>query len=324
MLAGRLLTEVLSSLKTSHSGDRVVMQLETKRNYVDLFSLAAKAVTAARQQAPIVESENNLRQLALAMHNYHDTYLALPSHANYGRKDDAKGAAKPLLSWRVHLLPFVERVDLYEQFRFDEPWDSDHNKKLIAKMPSIYRSPGLELGEGKTCYVVPVGADTKYGTMFPPGATTANTGRVAKGQHGFSTIIDGTANTLMILEVPPQKAVTWTRPDDWEVDVKDAKKGLFVLCAGFLLAALGDGSVHRITERASAEAVRRLLGVRDGEFVEIEEVILNYGSGHDHGRSIRKASKSAAPKAVDKVPFGAPESRAEPAKERAVPPPRKE
>src|SRR5205814_6093315 len=71
-----------------------------------------------------MRSANNLKQLMLAMHNYHDVYGRFP--ADIRDKD-----GKPLLSWRVHILPFIEQVNLYKQFRLDEPWDSEHNKKLI-------------------------------------------------------------------------------------------------------------------------------------------------------------------------------------------------
>ncbi len=332
-IAGRVLTEVLSGIKTSRTDDRVVMQLETKGNHAELLALAAKAVAAARQEGPIVQSTNNLRQLALGMHNFHDTFNALPSHANYPEARDKEGKeARPLLSWRVHILPFIEGSDLYRQFRFDEPWDSDHNKKLIAKMPAVFKSPGLDLAEGKTCYLVPVGNDPRYGTMFPTGPTFANRGATARGLS-LGAITDGTSNTVMILEAPPEKAVTWTKPDDWEVNVKDAKKGLFGARKGFLLAAFGDASAQRVSEKASAEAVLRLLGRADGEVVDFEGVILGRRSFHDHGGPVPAATKSidvkSAPgKSAKKPVFDEEPSKAEPPKdfpkESAVPPVRKE
>ena len=50
---------------------------------------------------------------------------------------------KALLSWRVALLPFLEENELYKQFHLDEAWDSDHNKKLLAKMPRVFAPPGF-------------------------------------------------------------------------------------------------------------------------------------------------------------------------------------
>ena len=77
-------------------------------------------------------SAGNLKQIALAFHNFHSTYGALPGVAIV----DAKG--KALLSWRVAILPFIEEDALYRQFHLDEPWDSKHNKKLLARMPKLY------------------------------------------------------------------------------------------------------------------------------------------------------------------------------------------
>jgi hypothetical protein len=78
------------------------------------------------------KSENNLKQLALAMHNYHDVNGRFPPAASRGADD------KPLLSWRVMILPYLEQEALYKEFNMDEPWDSEQNKKLLAKMPDIY------------------------------------------------------------------------------------------------------------------------------------------------------------------------------------------
>ncbi len=89
-------------------------------------------VRKVRGAASRTQSQNNLKQIGLAMHNYHATNNMLPPHATYDKN------GKPLLSWRVFILPYIEQQDLYKQFHLDEPWDSEHNKKLLAKMPVIY------------------------------------------------------------------------------------------------------------------------------------------------------------------------------------------
>ena len=91
------------------------------------------------------------------MRNYHDANKHFPAAAI--RSKDGK----PLLSWRVALLPMMEHEKLYDQFHLDEPWDSEHNKKLIDKMPAMYRSPKSRLkAPGMTNYVVPVGPGTVF------------------------------------------------------------------------------------------------------------------------------------------------------------------
>ena len=93
------------------------------------------AVQSSREAARRAQCVNNLKQIALAMHNYHSANNAFPQT----RDLDEKG--KPLLSWRVAILPYIEQQELYNKFKLDEPWDSPHNKALLKEMPPIYRCP---------------------------------------------------------------------------------------------------------------------------------------------------------------------------------------
>ena len=103
---------------------------------------AEQVEDAARQQ-----SINNLKHLSLAMHNCMDSYGQFPPAALYSKD------GKPLLSWRVLLLPYLDQRELYEQFKLDEPWDGPTNKKLVAKMPAIYSAiPGKAKETQDTVY----------------------------------------------------------------------------------------------------------------------------------------------------------------------------
>src|SRR5262249_49383960 len=95
-------------------------------------AVAKKAQDRLQQRAQQLTSSNNMKQLGLAMHIYHDANKHPPAHAIYSKD------GKPLLSWRVAVLPYIEQNELYQQFKFDEPWDSAHNKKLLEKMPQLY------------------------------------------------------------------------------------------------------------------------------------------------------------------------------------------
>jgi hypothetical protein len=137
-------------------------------------------------RAAAQSSFNNMKRLGLAFHNYHDANKALP-HAI------ADASGKPGLSWRVAILPYVEQQNLYRQFKLTEPWDSEHNKKLISQMPSIY-APGLPT-DGRTYYR----SFTGKGTVMPPPAQPVQAGQVFRGEK-LLHITDGTANTIMIAE----------------------------------------------------------------------------------------------------------------------------
>jgi len=204
------------------------------------------ATDAAREAARRVQSTNNLKQIALAMHIYHDVKKGFPARANV----DANG--KPLLSWRVHILPYVEQDALYKEFHLNEPWDSEHNKKLIAKMPAIYRQPNGDSKEFKTNYLVPVAKGTIFETLQP---------------CKLNSIIDGTSTTIMVVEASLDRSVEWTKPDDLELDLAAPFKGLVGLRPNGFYAAFADGSVQFLSEKVGAESLRGFLTKAGGEVV---------------------------------------------------------
>jgi hypothetical protein len=184
-------------------------------------SAMAPTISQAQASAARSRSMNNLKQIGLAMHNYHDTYNTLPPAAIVDKK------GKPMLSWRVMILPYIEQDNLYKQFKLDEPWDSDHNKKLIDKMPPTYAIPTKAAKPGMTHYRVFVG----NGAMFD----------WVQGS-GFNTITDGLSNTWMVVEA--EEGVPWTKPDDLEFDpLKELPKMGKFFKGGFNVV-MGDGSVR--------------------------------------------------------------------------------
>ncbi len=124
--------ELSAALETSQlTQEKQVVRgaMETKSPLVGMLLPAIQKVRTASKR---MVSMNNMKQIALAMHNYHDVYGRLPAPAIMDKD------GKPLLSWRVAILPFIEQDNLYKQFKLDEPWDSEHNKKLLVQMPGIY------------------------------------------------------------------------------------------------------------------------------------------------------------------------------------------
>ncbi|MDX1961844.1 MAG: DUF1559 domain-containing protein [Pirellulales bacterium] len=208
-------------------------------------------IVQARAAARRSQSLNNMKQLGLAMHNYQDAHKTFPSPGSVDKN------GKPLLSWRVHLLPYIEQDALYRQFKLDEPWDSEHNKKLIEKMPQLYASPlSQPLPAGKTCYQLPVGPDTMFS-------------QVGSGPQ-MRDITDGTSNTILLLEVSPDRAVEWTKPADWEYDAagKEPLAGLFGMRQGGLLTLFADASARVIAPTIDAAVLQKLLTSRGGEPIE--------------------------------------------------------
>jgi type II secretory pathway pseudopilin PulG len=216
-----------------------------------LLALLLPAVQAAREAARRTTSMNNLRQIMLAMHNYHDAKKSFPSHANYG----ADG--KPLLSWRVHILPYLEQKALYDQFHLDEPWDSEHNKGLISQMPAVFVDPSSRWQ--------PVDGRTHYLGVKGKGMIFDGTD---KGTD-IRAITDGTSNTIMVVQVNDDRATTWTKPDDWELDEQYPLKGLAgSMHPGVFGAGYADGSIRNISESIDPTVFKGLLTRAGGEVVQ--------------------------------------------------------
>lgn len=215
-------------------------------------ALLLPAVQSARGAAQRTQGMNNLKQIALAMHNFHDVYRGFP--AAYNTDKDGK----PLLSWRVHLLPFLEAAPLYQQFHLDEPWDSEHNNQLIAQMPATYRAPGSKAEPGKTVYVGPRGKEFVFVEPKAPGSRTPV-------GTGLANIPDGTSNTIMVVEASDAQAVVWTQPEDFEPTAENPFKGLVGLRPGGFLAALCDGSVRFIAASLDARMLWALFTKAGGE-----------------------------------------------------------
>lgn len=204
-----------------------------------------------------IRCTQNLRELGLAMHMYHDANGRFPAVANFSKE------GKPLLSWRVHLLPFLGEQSLYSEFHQDEPWDSPHNQKLIARMPAVYGCPNLKDSEdGKTTYLAPVaGTNRAQQTMF--------TGD-SQGM-GMAQILDGTSNTIMLIDAADDRAVVWTRPEDLRFDPKKPHDGLIGHHFGALGTLFADGSVHFLPETLDPSTLQHLFIRNDGHVVAVPE-----------------------------------------------------
>jgi prepilin-type processing-associated H-X9-DG protein len=212
----------------------------------------------ARPAANRMSCGNSLKQIALALHNYHDTYKALPAQSI------TDGNGRPMHSWRTALLPFVEEGALYEAYDFDQPWDSPHNREVCSKPIGIYLCPSSAgtKNSNLTNYFVVYGDET----MFAPD-------RWIK----FSDVTDGLSNTIMVVECDSvAMRVEWAEPRDIPFDRMtfriNAPEGVGISSehSDGAQVAFGDGHVQYLSEDAVAEATLRYLLIRnDGKNVQI-------------------------------------------------------
>jgi hypothetical protein len=187
-----------------------------------------------QQEAEAAQASLSMRQIALAMLNHESARKSFPA------------ASRGDLSWRVELLPYLGQGELYNEFHRDEPWDSEHNRKLIARMPEVYASGDAELTKaGKTRFVVPRGA----GTLFADG----NRDPQLRG------ITDGTSNTILLLEADDPHAVVWTKPDDIELAANGARRKLKLREPSAFFASMCDGSLVFLRDEIQPEALAGML-----------------------------------------------------------------
>jgi hypothetical protein len=206
--------------------------------------LLVPAVWKVREAAARVQSQNNLKMMALSFHNHQDQMGRMPPAAI--RSPDGR----PLLSWRVAILPYLEQEALYRQFRLDEPWDSPHNKRLLSQMPRVYALPGDDPATGMTHYRVFVGPRTPFEDPRGPKITD---------------FTDGTANTFLIVEAAD--AVPWTKPDELTYTPGGPLPRLGGRPSAGFNAALADGSVYFVPDDLPPSSIEALITARGGEAV---------------------------------------------------------
>ena len=229
------------------------------------FGLISPSVCSLRDAAQRHNSSYSLKQICIGIHNYHDTFDELPqnTYAPDGR---------PLLSWRVHILPFIEEEKLYLLFRLDEPWDSPANLPLLSKMPRIYSHPKHRAQKP--------GTHTHYrgfsnrGTVFERRDVPA-TQHLFVGPAGvlprpmplrpafrLHSIQDGLNNTIFVVEAAD--AMEWTKPDDLDASVEVPKLG--GLWRGDKFNALfGDGDVRAMRIDISHAALAAMISHSGGD-----------------------------------------------------------
>jgi hypothetical protein len=185
----------------------------------------------------------------LAVANYHETYGCFPPAYIAGRD------GKPMHSWRVLILPFLEQQALYNAYKFDEPWNGPHNRKLASQIGTIYLRSGLDSNQSQTTsFVAVVGPQTVW-----PGSQPKS----------YKDVADGTHNTLMIVEVPDGQFL-WMEPKDLEFDSMSFKindgsgRGLGSRLGGARVVS-ADGAVRTLPNDFDANKLRAMLTANGGE-----------------------------------------------------------
>jgi hypothetical protein len=213
-----------------------------------MIGLLLPAVQKVREAANRVKSQNNFKMLAIANFEYADR------HGAQWPATISDPNNRPLLSWRVNVLPYIEEDGRYRQFKLDEPWDSVHNRPLLDPRPKWLSDPAL-MPNGQ-----PIGNQTPYRTFVGPGTLFSSPGY--QTPYTLANIPDGTSNTILIVEAAD--GVPWSKPEELLVP-----RGPIVPMLGnpqreMFIVAMADGSVRGVKKTVSEQTLRSAINPADG------------------------------------------------------------
>ena len=214
-----------------------------------LLGLGSRAVHQAREAARASQCLCNLCMIKLALLNYHEANGSFPP----AYVADADG--KPMHSWRVLILPYLEHNPLFATYNMAEPWDGPNNRKLLDLRPNVYDCPSRGAGRGLTSYVAIVGP----GTAFPGSKTTK-----------LGDIHDGPGRTILVAEVS-NVDIAWTEPRDldaqtmsWVID-DPSRPSLSSPHAEGPAVVFADSSYRRLGTYHPLEALKAMTTINGGE-----------------------------------------------------------
>lgn len=240
-----------------------------------LFVLGTCVVHGHREGYRISGCRNNLHTIGLALHSYHDQYDRFPPQ----HVADAEG--RPMHSWRVLILPYLSESDankVYQQYRFDEPWNGPNNQQLAAQLGNHFRCRTTNAAEPGSHLTTHYAAVTGPGTAWPGPTETL-----------LEDIADGSDNTVMLVEIADSD-IHWMEPRD--VTLEEAlsdRKGAYVVPSShhfvertyFFLSTyplvgnvlMADGSCHCLERRPSRDDLATLLSVAGGEPIDADALL---------------------------------------------------
>jgi hypothetical protein len=240
---------LLKNEVTKLDGNSVRFETRVDADVADTaVAVLSPAILSARSAARRTQSQNNLRQIMLAMHNYYDVNKHFPAAVVIGPD------GKTPHSWRVELLPYLGQQALYQQYKMDEPWDSENNKKVLAQTPIVFCHAGDDPAKGYASYFAITGETTIF-----------------SGTQGieFKDIPDGTSNTIAVVEA--QRPIPWTKPEDIAYDPAKPLPKFGGHEAGVFSAALCDGSVRSVSQNVDEKLLRAMFTRAGGELVQFPQ-----------------------------------------------------
>ena len=232
-----------------------------------LFACIAPMVSVAHRAARRTQCACNMKNIAFALQNYHDVYGTFPPA--YIADEDGK----PMHSWRVLILPFLDEAKRYDRYDFSQPWDGPTNRKLMSPIPYVYACPSADrtsaAARQATSYVAVVGERTVW-----PGAEA----------RSMREIADGTSNTILVVEAS-EFQIPWMKPEDpsledcvrllhstqWDELVGHRLEDFFYRYSVGRQVAVVDGSTVFLPYGLDSQQASDLLTIDDGKAWDIDQ-----------------------------------------------------
>ena len=252
------ITHLLPLFSPAVSGDKITVSIQGDAQMANVVAFASNAIVQLLGPMATQIKSDRFKKIGLAFHNYESANRVLPPG-----KDGRDENGKSYLSWRVHILPYLGQVELYKQFRLKEPWDSEHNLKLLERMPDVFKAGATgmdasgEMKPGYTTFLAPVGEGTIFGSQKP---------------CKFADVADGLSNTIWLVEVKAGLAKPWTAPEDFAFNVENPGLGLEAIQGEkpTFLCGMGDSSVTQLPLSLPAKTILNLFQMNDGNVIDLQ------------------------------------------------------
>ena len=273
-IPGNLHRTKLMALTSTHRGEtfdlplaltnpeqqlRLAPSIKPAEPIADLIKLPKLSVDPATLKAAALPTYAvRFRTLYVAIYRFHDEFRQSPTNVQ------APSGVRSQLSWRVHLLPFLDQKPLYGRFKLDEPWDSEHNRALLEFMPEIFQSSPEAVSTTRVRVL------SGKGSLF------------ATGQRWMQPP-DGILNTIMVLETGDPFEQEWTKPDT-EIEISSLDYPRLFGNEKEVKTLLGSGQLLRFTADAPS-AIFRALATADGSEILDAQTVQRW-LAHQRGESL--------------------------------------
>jgi hypothetical protein len=208
--------------------------------------VASRVAAPSRKRAKRVKTMNSMKHIGLAIHNYHSKQKHLPPRCFTDRE------GRPLLSWRVALLPHVEQLAFYRIMELDKPWDDENNWMHSKTIIPVYcLDPDLR---GKTTIRAPVFPGSLWHGEGPP--------------KKLKDVTDGTAMTIAAIDAPESAAIEWSNPQPWVLSAEDPMSDVFGDRETAVVLLLDGAALALQKSEMTNEKLKAMLTIAGGETIE--------------------------------------------------------